>query len=204
MYRILIQRSCGGLNAVSIILCLKKCLLQPFNSLDITQFFYLVINWFFWCISNIIFRAKTPPLHLLDDWTVLKYHLLRQDSESFSLSSLHSLLEAVWSHMQSKYLWNLKKPLDIIHFLISDCTSSYDKEFRKLLVTNVPAIEPVLEVFLDDSNPLADVQKKFEEYSAKMNEYTSYVKNLFGSDDKAKTDDVVKPMKSMLMLLNIV
>lgn len=75
-------------------------------------------------------------------------------------------------------------------------TFSYDKEFRKLLVTNVPAIEPVLEVFLDDSNPLADVQKKFEEYSAKLNEYTSSVKNLFGSDDKSKTDDVAKPMKS--------
>jgi MICOS complex subunit MIC60 len=66
--------------------------------------------------------------------------------------------------------------------------AKYDEEFRKTLVKNVPAIEPVLEIFIDDKNPFADVQKKFGEYSSSVtssvNSITSSVTNLFGSSEQ--------------------
>jgi mitofilin len=72
--------------------------------------------------------------------------------------------------------------------------AKYDSEFRKTLVTNVPQIEPVLEVFIDDKNPFADVQKKYEEYktsvtssvdsiTSSVTSITSSVTNLFGSSE---------------------
>lgn len=65
--------------------------------------------------------------------------------------------------------------------------AKYDKEFRKTLVKNVPGIEPVLEVFIDDVNPFADVQKKMSEYRKKIDEtsssITSSVTGLFGGGD---------------------
>lgn len=80
--------------------------------------------------------------------------------------------------------------------------AKYDNEFRKLLVKNVPAIEPVLEVFIDDKNPFDDATKKFEEYkssvtssmssiTSSVSNLTSSVTNLFGSDDKKQE----KPFK---------
>jgi mitofilin len=80
--------------------------------------------------------------------------------------------------------------------------AKYDNEFRKLLVKNVPAIEPVLEVFIDDKNPFDDVSKKFGEYkttvtssfsslsssvssiTSSVSNITSSVTNLFGSEEK--------------------
>lgn len=76
--------------------------------------------------------------------------------------------------------------------------AKYDAEFRKTLVKNVPAIEPVLEVFIDDKNPFDDVQKKFGEYTqsvsssidsvkSSVTSVTSSVTNLFGgSEPKSK------------------
>lgn len=68
--------------------------------------------------------------------------------------------------------------------------AKYDKQFRETLVKNVPAIEPVLEVFIDDVNPFADVQKKIEEYRKKisdtMSSATSSVTSLFGGDSKSE------------------
>lgn len=74
--------------------------------------------------------------------------------------------------------------------------AKYDNEFRKLLVKNIPAIEPVLEVFIDDKNPFGDVTKKFEEYkttvtssvdsiTSSVSNITSSVTNLFGSEEKS-------------------
>lgn len=74
--------------------------------------------------------------------------------------------------------------------------AKYDNEFRKTLVKNVPAIEPVLEVFIDDKNPFGDVTKKLDEYktsitssvssiSSSVSNVTSSVTNLFGSEEKS-------------------
>lgn len=60
---------------------------------------------------------------------------------------------------------------------------------------NVPGIEPVLEVFIDDVNPFADIQKKLGEYRKKIDETstsisstvssaTSSVTGLFGGGSK--------------------
>lgn len=81
--------------------------------------------------------------------------------------------------------------------------AKYDNEFRKTLVKNVPQIEPVLEVFIDDKNPFDDVQKKFNEYKASVSSsvdsltssvtnITSSVTNLFGSSEPKKEE---KPFK---------
>lgn len=75
--------------------------------------------------------------------------------------------------------------------------AKYDKEFRQTLAKNVPGIEPVLEVFIDDVNPFADIQKKMGEYRKKIDEtsssisssvsgVTSSVTNLFGGDSKTE------------------
>lgn len=79
--------------------------------------------------------------------------------------------------------------------------AKYDKGFRQTLVKNVPGIEPVLEVFIDDVNPFADIQKKIGEYrkkiddttssiSSKTSSITSSVTGLFGggSKDEAKRE----------------
>jgi MICOS complex subunit MIC60 len=55
--------------------------------------------------------------------------------------------------------------------------AKYDPEFRKTLVQNVPAIEPVLEVFIDDKNPFEDVQKKFNEYTSSVSSSIDSVKS---------------------------
>lgn len=84
--------------------------------------------------------------------------------------------------------------------------AKYDKQFRETLVKNVPALEPVLEVFIDDVNPFANVQKKIEEYGKKISDttssisstassITSSVTNLFGGDSK------VEPAKSKVQLI---
>lgn len=76
--------------------------------------------------------------------------------------------------------------------------AKYDKDFRQTLVKNVPGIEPVLEVFIDDVNPFADIQKKMGEYKKKIDEttssissttssITSSVTNLFGGDSKSES-----------------
>lgn len=59
--------------------------------------------------------------------------------------------------------------------------AKYDNEFRKTLVKNVPGIEPVLEVFIDDVNPFADVQKKIGEYKKKIDETTSSISSSVSS-----------------------
>lgn len=46
--------------------------------------------------------------------------------------------------------------------------AKYDEEFRKTLVKKVPAVEPVLEMFIDDKNPFDDVQKKFNQYKTSV------------------------------------
>ena len=72
--------------------------------------------------------------------------------------------------------------------------AKYDPEFRKTLAKNAPAIEPVLEVFIDDKNPFEDVQKKFNEYTSSVSSSfdsvktsvsnaTSSVTNLFGGSE---------------------
>jgi MICOS complex subunit MIC60 len=63
-----------------------------------------------------------------------------------------------------------------------------DKEFRQLLVKNVPGIEPVLEVFIDDVNPFADVQKKIDEYKKKIDETTSSIKSSTSSISSSVTN----------------
>lgn len=67
--------------------------------------------------------------------------------------------------------------------------AKYDKDFRKTLEKNVPGIEPVLEVFIDDVNPFADIQKKLGEYKKKIDETTTSISstftNLFGGDSKS-------------------
>lgn len=75
--------------------------------------------------------------------------------------------------------------------------AKYDNQFRQTLVKNVPQIEPVLEMFIDDKNPFDDVQKKFNEYSSSISSsfnnisssvssVTSSVTNLFSSEPKSK------------------
>lgn len=59
--------------------------------------------------------------------------------------------------------------------------AKYDKEFRQTLEKNVPGIQPVLEVFIDDVNPFADVQKKIGEYRKKIDETTSSISSTTSS-----------------------
>lgn len=93
--------------------------------------------------------------------------------------------------------------------------AKYDKEFRQTLVKNVPAIEPVLEVFIDDVNPFADIQKKIGEYKKKIDDTTSSISSsvsgisssvsnatssvtgLFGGSDK-KAEEAKKAEPSKL------
>lgn len=93
--------------------------------------------------------------------------------------------------------------------------AKYDKEFRQTLVKNVPGIEPVLEVFIDDVNPFADIQKKIGEYKKKIDDTTSSISSsvsgisssvsnatssvtgLFGGSDK-KAEEAKKAEPSKL------
>lgn len=87
--------------------------------------------------------------------------------------------------------------------------AKYDKEFRQTLVKNVPGIEPVLEVFIDDVNPFADIQKKLGEYRKKIDETstsisstvssaTSSVTGLFGGGSKDESKYFKSPANPFL------
>ncbi|XP_053671829.1 MICOS complex subunit Mic60 [Anopheles nili] len=58
--------------------------------------------------------------------------------------------------------------------------AKYDNEFRKTLITNVPALEPVLKALLQETNPLDDVTKKMDEISKTIGGYTSTITGFFG------------------------
>jgi mitofilin len=68
--------------------------------------------------------------------------------------------------------------------------AKYDNDFRKTLVKNVPAVEPILEVLLDDANPLADIQNKIDEY-------TKSITGFFGGSSSEKSKIEVKPIKKV-------
>lgn len=71
--------------------------------------------------------------------------------------------------------------------------AKYDNEFRKTLITNVPALEPVLKVLLQEENPLDDVSKKLDEISSSISGYTSTVTNFFtgGKEEEKKPEKKV-------------
>ncbi|XP_062702230.1 MICOS complex subunit Mic60 isoform X2 [Aedes albopictus] len=62
--------------------------------------------------------------------------------------------------------------------------AKYDNEFRKTLVTNVPALEPVLKTLLQEENPLDEVSKKLDEISSTISGYTSTVTGFFTGGTK--------------------
>ncbi|KFB38195.1 AGAP002364-PA-like protein [Anopheles sinensis] len=64
--------------------------------------------------------------------------------------------------------------------------AKYDNEFRKTLVSNAPALEPVLKVLLQETNPLDDVSKKMDEISKTISGYTSTVTGFFGGGEEEK------------------
>ncbi|XP_065076200.1 MICOS complex subunit Mic60 isoform X2 [Ochlerotatus camptorhynchus] len=71
--------------------------------------------------------------------------------------------------------------------------AKYDNEFRKTLITNVPALEPVLKVLLQEENPLAEVSKKLDEISSSISGYTSTVTGFFtGGKEEEKTTEKKK------------
>ena len=96
--------------------------------------------------------------------------------------------------------------------------AKYDKEFRQTLVKNVPGIEPVLEVFIDDVNPFADIQKKIGEYRKKIDETTSSISStassisssvtgIFGGDSKvepAKSENKIKSFVCLFLIVYVV
>lgn len=64
--------------------------------------------------------------------------------------------------------------------------AKYDNEFRKMLVTNVPALEPVLKVLLQEENPLDEVSKKLDDISSTISGYTSTVTGFFTGKEEDK------------------
>lgn len=64
--------------------------------------------------------------------------------------------------------------------------AKYDDDFRKTLVKNVPAIEPVLKVLLQEENPLDDVTKKLDEISSTISGYTSSITGFFTGSEPEK------------------
>lgn len=64
--------------------------------------------------------------------------------------------------------------------------AKYDNEFRKTLVNNVPALEPVLKVLLQEENPLDDVTKKLDEISSTISGYTSSITGFFTGGETEK------------------
>ncbi|XP_062535862.1 MICOS complex subunit Mic60 isoform X2 [Armigeres subalbatus] len=71
--------------------------------------------------------------------------------------------------------------------------AKYDNEFRKTLVTNVPALEPVLKVLLQEEDPFQEVTKKLDEISSTISGYTSTVTGFFtgGEKEEKKTEKKV-------------
>lgn len=71
--------------------------------------------------------------------------------------------------------------------------AKYDKEFRKTIESNVPALEPVLKVLLQEENPLEDVSKKLDEISSTIAGYTSTVTGFFtgGKEEEKKPEKKV-------------
>lgn len=65
--------------------------------------------------------------------------------------------------------------------------AKYDNEFRKTLVSNVPALEPVLKVLLQEENPLDDVTKKLDEISSTISGYTSSITGFFTGGEPEKS-----------------
>lgn len=72
--------------------------------------------------------------------------------------------------------------------------AKYDNEFRKTLVTNVPALEPVLKALLQEENPLDEVSKKLDEISSTISGYTSTVTEFFTGGSK---EEEKKPEKKV-------
>lgn len=72
--------------------------------------------------------------------------------------------------------------------------AKYDNEFRKTLVTNVPALEPVLKALLQEENPLDEVSKKLDEISSTISGYTSTVTGFFTGGSK---EEEKKPEKKV-------
>lgn len=72
--------------------------------------------------------------------------------------------------------------------------AKYDNEFRKTLVTNVPALEPVLKVLLQEENPLEEVSKKLDDISSTISGYTSTVTGFFTGGSK---EEDKKPEKKV-------
>lgn len=67
--------------------------------------------------------------------------------------------------------------------------AKYDNEFRKTLVTAVPALDPVLKALLQEENPLEDVSKKLDDISKNISGYTSSVTSFFkGSEEEKKPE----------------
>lgn len=64
--------------------------------------------------------------------------------------------------------------------------AKYDNEFRKTLITNAPALEPVLKVLLQETNPLDDLSKKMDDISKTIGGYTSTVTGFFGGGEEEK------------------
>uniref|UniRef100_A0A2M4BF08 MICOS complex subunit MIC60 n=1 Tax=Anopheles marajoara TaxID=58244 RepID=A0A2M4BF08_9DIPT len=64
--------------------------------------------------------------------------------------------------------------------------AKYDNEFRKTLITNVPALEPVLKTLLQETNPLDEVTKKMDDISKTIGEYTSTITGFFGGGEEEK------------------
>lgn len=64
--------------------------------------------------------------------------------------------------------------------------AKYDNEFRKTLVTNVPALEPVLKALLQEENPLDEVSKKLNEISSTISGYSSSITGFFTSGEEEK------------------
>lgn len=75
-------------------------------------------------------------------------------------------------------------------FLAIHTLCRYDNEFRKTLVTNVPALEPVLKVLLQEEDPFQEVTKKLDEISSTISGYTSTVTGFFtgGEKEEKKTE----------------
>ncbi|XP_055587192.1 MICOS complex subunit Mic60-like isoform X1 [Uranotaenia lowii] len=67
--------------------------------------------------------------------------------------------------------------------------AKYDNEFRKYLVSQVPALDPVLKTLLQEENPLEDVTKKLNEISSTISGYTSSVTGFFSSGDEEKKSE---------------
>lgn len=71
--------------------------------------------------------------------------------------------------------------------------AKYDNEFRKTLITTVPALESVLNVLLQEENPLDEVSKKLDEISSSISGYTSTVTGFFtgGKEEEKKLEKKV-------------